>query len=247
MKTIHRVGFLCTAALFTLSPSLMAWQITATDGTGTIAAFNGTGACTTIGPLANGAQCLADSFTTKTSSDAAFSIVGSVDAVNTSGLFFLLDVQNFTVTRLSGAGGTVTVTIQQTFANSVTSTNAFDALTGTCTGLGNPSGSHSISLASTETVGGAQVGGTALNGTCTAPGPNPIVGGLLSSSAVNMPTTNPVNLTESFTVSFNSASNGGTVTLTKFSLNTVPEPVSMTLIGSGLLGLAMFRRKIFRG
>jgi hypothetical protein len=247
MKFIHHAGFLCTAALFTLSPSLMAWQITATDGTGTIAAFFGTGACTTIGPLASDSQCLADSFTTKTSSDNAFNIVGSVDAVNTSGKFFLLDVQNFTVTRLTAGAANVTVTIQQTFTNLSTTTNAFDSMAGSCANLGTPSGSHTVGLTSTETVNGNQVG-TALNGTCVASSSASLTPGLLSTSAVNLNSSpNPVNLTESFTVAFNSASNNGTVTLSKFSLSTVPEPVSMMLIGSGLLGLAMFRRKIFRG
>jgi hypothetical protein len=247
MKTIHRAGFLCTAALFTLSPSLMAWQITVSDsGTGTIAAFFGSGVCNSIGPLAANTQCLADSFTTQTTSDGAYSIVGSVDAVNTSGQFFLIDLQNFIITRNTNVASTVTVTLQQTFANAVTSENAFDSLTGTCAGLGNPSGTHSLNISSTETVGGAQVG-SSLNGTCAAPGPSTITAGLLSSSGVNIPTGNPVNLTESITVNFNSASNGGTATLTKFALSTVPEPVSMMLIGSGLLGLAMFRRKIFRG
>ncbi len=247
MKSIHRASLVCTAALLTLSPSLMAWQISATDGTGTIAAFNGTGACNTLGPLAADSQCLADSFTTKTSSDSAFSIVGSVDAVNISGRFFLIDVQNFVVTRLTNGGGTVTVTIQQTFANLSTSTNAFDSMAGSCANLGNPSGTHSVGVTSTETVNGNQVG-TALNGTCAAPGPSSLTAGLLSTSAVNLNSSpNPVNLTETFTVAFNSASNNGTVTLSNFSLSTVPEPMSMTLIGSGLLGLALFRRKIFRG
>jgi hypothetical protein len=246
MKFIHHAGFLCTAALFTLSPSLMAWQITATDGTGTIAAFFGTGACTTIGPLASDSQCLADSFTTKTSSDNAFNIVGSVDAVNTSGKFFLLDVQNFTVTRLTNGGGTVTVTVQQTFDSTISSPNAFDTLSGTCTGLGNGAG-HNINLSTTETVGGVQAG-TALSGNCAGPGPNPITAGLLANSVTDIPVAGtPLNLTETFTVSFNSSSNAGSLTLTKLSLTTVPEPVSMMLIGSGLLGLAMFRRKIFRG
>jgi hypothetical protein len=244
MKIMQRASIICTAALLSLTPSLMAWQITATDGTGTIAAFSGTGACTTIGPLASGSQCLADSFTTKSTTDGVFSIIGSVDAVNTGGKFFLIDLQNVTITRNTATATTLTITLQQTFASVVATENAFDSLTGACQGMG---AAHTANITSTETIGGAQVG-TALNGSCTAPTTSvAIAGGLLASSGVNIPSTTPVNLTESITVNFNASSNASTVTLTKFALSAVPEPMSMTLFGSGLLGLAMLRRKIFRG
>jgi PEP-CTERM motif len=256
MKTIHRVGFLCTAALLTLSPSLMAWQITVTDSyngaAGTSTVLNGSaGVCASI-PLAVNTQCLADSFggpTGQNTVDNAYKIIGSVDAINIGGNFFYLDLRNVTVTLLHAgtvsSNSNVTFALTESFADTnVGFSTASDFMAGNCSGV--TGGTATVTGNPMTITPGTSSASLNLLATCTG---NAALAGTLSGLAPQF-TLSPAGnkaFAETLGVAFgNGTTSGAVVNVSRLSLAT-PEPAALTLFGSGLLALAMLRRKIFRG
>jgi hypothetical protein len=246
MKIVSRAGLACAALLVASGSSLMAWQITSTDvvnngGTQTNGTLSGT--CAAI--VAVNTQCLADAFS-QTTTDGAYQIIGSVDAVNVAGQYFYLDM-NVTVTviragGLNGSGGLVTLVLSGNFNDTAGATQPVtDFMSGTCSGLGAHTDTIAGNPMTLNGVSGGNLLGTCSNGTGT------LAPGTLSNlvAAFNVPTgTRAISENTSFTFGGSTAQNGAQTL--KIGLSTIPEPASMMLFGSGLAGLALLRRKIFR-